>query len=138
MKIVVIGFAIGAIGLGLSIVSHPTPGVTALRQTYPADCVVTIAGAPGYLPRAAVAIENRSRQPIRVSLEGRDGMGLPSVELGQVRALELKVFPNALPAGRNIVTAAAGEPPKRTLRQVIYVNNHGAETCRRRYYWPVE
>jgi hypothetical protein len=138
MKYVVIAFALGTVGLGISIARHPTTSLTAMTRTYPADCVVAIAGAPGYLPRAAVAIENKTRQPFRVSVEGRDGLGLRSVELGRVGAREQKVFPHALPAGRNIVTAAADEAPLRTLRQIIYVNNHGPETCRRRYYWPVE
>jgi hypothetical protein len=108
------------------------------RGEPPAGCAVPVTVAPGYLPRAHLAVENRRAAALRVWVEARTGSGLPRTELGRLDPFERRVFPHALPAGRNVLAARAAEGEDAILRHVLSVNNRGSETCARRYLWRVE
>ncbi len=133
-----VGIAALAVGLSAAVANQAGSEVARLAAAPPAGCLVRAAVAPGYLPRAHLAVENRRAGSIRVWVEARVGLGLPRTELGRLGPFETRVFAYALPAGRNFVAAdAAGEKvPK--LRQVLHVSNRGPDTCTRRYLWRVE
>jgi hypothetical protein len=134
MKIAGIGAAVAAIGLGFAIAENPVSRYAAATASRPLGCAVVVEGAPGYLPRAGIAIENARRQPVQASLEPRSG--LPRVVLGTFGAGEVRFVAHALPAGRNQLQAAGEEGA--VARLVLDVANRGAETCRRRYAWRIE
>ena len=134
LKTMVMGIALAAAGLGAAFADRADdPGYPGRNSSLPAECIVAVAVAPGYLPRAGLTVENRRPHPIQVRLEGR-GSGLDRVELGVVGAGEHRFFGHTLPAGRNVLTAGEGQ----SRPQVITVVNRGAETCARRYWLRVE
>jgi len=135
MKLVSIGAAVAAIGLGLAVADKPASRHTSGTSSYPPGCIVAIDAAPGYLPRASVTIENRSAGPVSAWLEARNG--LPRIEFGLIGEGELRVLAHTLPAGRNLLQARAERGGART-RIVLNVANHGAATCNRRYVWRIE
>jgi hypothetical protein len=102
---------------------------------YPDGCIVSVTVAPGYLPRAALVIENRRSETVYAWLEPRQGSGLERIDLGSLGAGERRSYAHLLPAGRNVLTARAGASGG--LRQLFYVTNHGPGTCERRYVWPI-
>jgi hypothetical protein len=134
MKVAGIGAAAAAIGLGYAIAENPIARYASATTSYPPGCTVAIAGAPGYLPRAGIRIENGRGDPVHARLEQRNG--LPPVEFGMIGAGEIRLFAYTLPAGRNRLRAA-GERDA-VSRAVLTVPNHGAGTCKRRYVWRIE
>ena len=134
LKTMVMGMALTAAGFGAAFANRGDAEQPQPTSSLFAECIVPVAVAPGYLPRAGLTVENRSGRPMRVWVEGRLGSNLKRTELGTVGAFDRKVFGHALPAGRNLVTAAVeGEPD--TLRQLFTVANRGPDTCTRRYLW---
>lgn len=133
------GLAIGVAATGLAVaIAERAPLKPAPRETgFAPGCTVPAAVPPGYLPRAALAVENRRSATLRLWLEARAGTALPAVELGTVGPNETRVFPHALPAGQNRLSASAGDARTEPLRYRIDVVNRGAGTCTRRYLWRV-
>jgi len=128
---------LAAAGLAVAIASHADSRSAAARvsRVFPAACAVPVAVAPGFLPRAGLAVENRLDGPIRLWLEAREGSGLKRTDLGIVGAREQKVFANVLPAGRNVLNAEA--PAGGHFHQLFHVSNHGSGTCSRQYLWRI-
>ena len=135
MKLASMGAAAAAIGLGFAVADKPASRYAGATTSYPPGCAVAINGAPGYLPRASVTIENRSAGSVSAWLEARNGQ--PRIEFGQIGEGELRVLAHTLPAGRNLLQARS-ERGGAQLRAVINVANHGAATCNRRYVWRIE
>jgi hypothetical protein len=135
MKLAAIGAAVAAVGVGLAIADKSPPRQAGGTTSYPPGCAVAIDGVPGYLPRAAVTIENRSAAPVDVWLEPR--MGLARVEFGRIGEGEIRMLGPALPAGRNLLRADSARGG-RTHRIVLNVAHHGSATCKRRYVWRIE
>ncbi len=104
----------------------------------PAECIVPVAVAPGYLPRANLRVENRRATAIEVWLEARTGSGLPRTELARLGPFESRAFAHALPAGRNVLAADVGGEGAKLLHYVLIVHNRGPETCARHYLWRIE
>ena len=134
MKVAGIGAAAAVIGLGYAIVENPIPRYAAATTSYPPGCTIAIDGAPGYLPRAGIKIENALGHPVRAWLEPRNG--LPRAEFGTIGSGETRLFAHTLPAGRNLLQAA-GERGA-VVRAALTVANHGTATCKRRYLWRIE
>jgi hypothetical protein len=135
MKLIAIGAAIAAIGIGLSVASDPASRQAGGTASFPPGCAVAVAGAPGYVPRAAVTIENRTAAPVEAWLEARGGFA--RVDFGVIGEGEIRVLAPVLPAGHNLLRAV----PVRggaVRRAVLNVANHGAATCKRRYVWRIE
>jgi hypothetical protein len=134
MKLATLGALTAAVGLGVLVADRPGAPGTAVTTSYPPGCAISVEGAGHYLPRAGLTIENRGAGPARAWLEPRHG--LPRVDLGVVAGGESRWLAHALPAGRNMLTATAGEG--RTVRSVLAVINRGVATCARRYLWRIE
>ena len=135
MKMLGLGAAAVSALIGLAAAGGTHSLRTAESIRFPAECIVTVAVAPGYLPRAGLIVENRRPEPVQLWLEGRPGSGLTRADLGVVGGRDRRDYAYALPAGRNLLTArdASGRP----YRQLFYVTNHGAGTCGRRYVWQI-
>ena len=134
MKLASLGAITAAIALGVAIADRsggPAPGMT---TSYPPGCAVAVGGEGGLLPRAGVTIENRRAGPVHARIEPRHG--LPRTDLGTIPGGESRWFAQALPAGRNMLDAAAGAGS--AVRIVFHVANRGAGTCQRRYLWRIE
>lgn len=134
MKVLKIGMLAAALGLGLAAAEDPSSRHISATSSYPPGCTAAINGAPGYLPRAGLALENRTGRTVRAWLEPRHG--LPQVDLGTIGGGETRLLAHALPAGRNLLHATAAQGPP--FRIVLPVANHGAGTCNRRYLWRIE
>ena len=113
------------------------------KRGYPDGCIVGDNGAQAF-PRAGLAVANLSSATIRITLEPRPIAGLAETELGPIPPQTTQVFPHALPSGRNILkgvavsdTARGADARPRVMERIIYVNNHGEATCRRRYLWRI-
>src|SRR5262249_43314261 len=135
LKLAAIGVAVAAVGIGLSVTDDREFRRVVATTSYPPGCAVAIEGAPGYLPRAGVTIENRSGGAVRAWLEARNG--LARVELGEIGAGEVRVVAHALPAGRNLLHAGS-ERRERTVHAALAVANHGAATSPRRHLWRID
>jgi hypothetical protein len=133
VKVAAFGVAVAVVGVGLAI-AGTSPSRHIGTTSYPPGCTIAIDGAPGYLPRATVTIENRSASPVQAWLEPR--MGVARVDFGQIGEGAVRPFGNVLPAGRNLLRAS--ERGGRAHRIVLNVANHGAGTCKRRYVWRIE
>ncbi len=131
MRTISIGVALPISGLGMAVFGGADADPGRSGQDYPPGCIVGVAVAPGFLPRAGLTVENRLARPIRVRLEGRAGSDLADAELGTIGSQEQRIFTHALPAGRNALIAEE-EGSGRTRRQVLFVSNRGADTCNRR------
>jgi hypothetical protein len=131
MKTMAVGFALAVAGLGMTFAGRADSEKRIGGHDYAPGCLVAVAVAPGFLPRADLIVENRLVRPIRVRLEGRAGSGLAAADLGAIGPQQQRIFTHALPAGRNVVIAE-GEGSGGALRRVLFVNNHGAGTCSRR------
>ena len=146
MNTIAIGTAVAATGLVVAIATHADSRHATIVDSRHATivdgrmraCSVPVAVSPGYLPRALLVVENWRGEPVRIRLAGRAGSALPAVDFGTVDAGTERSFPNALPAGRNILIAARGEFAGEAVRGVVVVANRGVETCARRYLWRVE
>jgi len=135
LKTMAMGIALTVAGLSAAIAHREELAYPERSSVLPAECIVPVAVAPGYLPRAGLTVENRSGRPVRVWLEGRLGSDLKRTELGTVGAFDRKFFRHALPAGRNHLTATVEAERGETLRQLFTVANRGPNTCMRRYLW---
>ena len=135
MKTVAVGIAVTAASVGFAIANRADSERARSSHEYPADCVIAVAVAPGYLPRAGLVVENRLDRPVRIWLEGRAGSRLKSADLGTIGAREQRMFAHVLPAGRNVLTGDDGSG--RTQRQVLFISNHGSGTCGRRFLWRI-
>jgi hypothetical protein len=122
------------IGLAAAVVEKPTAERVAGTSSYPPGCMVAVAGAPGYLPRAGITIHNRRSRPVHAWLEPRNG--LARLDLGNIGIGESLTFAHALPAGRNLLHARSEAGAR--IATVLYVANRGAGTCSRRYLWRIE
>ena len=129
----IIGLGLATIALGLLVAGHSDSRSAAAGDPYPAGCTVAIAGAPGYLPRAELAVENRGAAQLRLRLAGHHG--LPIADLGTLGRGERRHFAHVLSAGRNLLHAVTDHGE--TFRVVLVVANHGAATCQRRYLWQI-
>jgi len=138
MNTATIGALTAAFGLAFAVAGHSGSERPAAASEFPPGCAVAINGAIGLVPRAGLTVENRSSRPAVVFVVARGAT--PRIELGTIGPGERKLFAHTLPAGRNVLLgAAAGETqPPRRFREIVYVNNHGAATCRRRYLWRIE
>jgi hypothetical protein len=134
MKFLGIASTTAVIGLAAVVVDRPAAERVGGTSSHPPGCLVAVAGAPGYLPRAGLTIHNRRSRPVHAWLEPRNG--LARRELGTIGIGESLTFAHALPAGRNLLharpEAGAG------IATVLYVANRGAGTCSRRYLWRIE
>jgi hypothetical protein len=135
MKFVAIGAAVAAIGIGLSVANDPASQQAVGTTSFPPGCAIAVAGAPGFVPRAAVTIENRTAAPVEAWLEVRGG--LARVDFGVIGEGEIRVLAPVLPAGRNLLRAVPARGGA-VRRAVLNVANHGAATCKRRYVWRIE
>jgi hypothetical protein len=138
LKTILMGIALAAAGIGAAFADRAGSEYPGQNNSLPAECLVSVAAAPGYLPRAGLTVENRGGRAIRVWLEGRHGSGLERTEIGTVGAFDRRFFRHALPAGRNLLTASVDAKRGETLRQVVTVANRGPDTCTRRYLWQPE
>jgi hypothetical protein len=134
MKLVSVDAVAAAIGLGLAIAENPMPPHASGTTSYPPGCTVTFNGTPSGLPRAGVTIENRMGRPVHAWIKGRPG--LPPIDFGWIGADELRFLAHTLPAGRNLLYAAADNGA--AAHVVLTVANRGAATCNRRYLWRIE
>jgi hypothetical protein len=136
MKILILVLVAASLSLGFAAADGTNSWPEPASVQFPAGCIVAIPAAPGYLPRAGLVVENRGSEPLRVRLEGRAGLSLNQADLGVVGAGASVTFAHTLPAGRNVLRVRGDSG--REIRQVFYVNNHGARTCGRRYAWPIQ
>jgi hypothetical protein len=134
MKLASLGAVAAAVAFGAAIADRAGVPERGATTSYPPGCTVEVNGMSGSLPRAGVTIENRLGRPARAWLEPR--YGLPRVDFGTIANGQSRWFAHALPAGRILLGASAGDGP--VVRGVLQVANRGAGTCGRRYLWRIE
>lgn len=107
-------------------------------RRFPPGCAVAVAGGPNgarwFLPRATLVVENRSSHRFTLRMEARAGIETAGSDLGFVESGESRTFPHVVPAGRTTVLAGR-DGGGITLRQSVYIWNHGPFTCRRKFVW---
>lgn len=122
------------------VASRAAPALApAAPSPFPPGCAVAIGdgrnSSTWLLPRATLVAANYSLH--RFTLRGEAGVGIEptGADLGSLEPGEMRTFRHAVPVGRSIVLAQRTSDGTTYMRHAIYIWNHGAPSCERKFVW---
>jgi hypothetical protein len=111
----------------------------AAPRPFAPGCAVAIGDARNsatwFLPRSTLVAANHSLHRLALRIEARMGIEPTGAQLGSLEPGEMRTFRHAVPVGRSIVLAQRTDDGTTYMRQAIYIWNHGALSCERKFVW---